>query len=253
MLNHANKTGLSAPIFAMLCLLCLLPPGTARALSVGQIDTFQDGTLQDWQMGNSITTADHMTNIADGGPAGIGDSYLKVTPISTELSGGNRLTFFNRVQWKGDYIAAGITAIAMDVNNFSSTEALNLRLGINGGFIDPSGTSIIGGVFSTAASFTLESGSGWTRVVFSLRPEDLIAVDPARSSNVMGNDVMATLARVSELRLLNSATPDWSGLPVDAIVGFDNIQAVPLPPALALFASGLVVLLTKGRKNNRQT
>jgi hypothetical protein len=249
MLVNSINARLSAPIFALLCTFCMLHPGAARAISFGQIDTFEDGTLQGWQMGFSATTADHMTNVADGGPAGAGDHYLQVTPDSAEQFGGNRLTFFNRQQWLGDYTAAGITAITMDVNNFSSSEVLNLRLGLNGGFVDPTGTSIIGGVFSTSASI-LESGSGWTRITFSLRPEDLIAVTPGLSSNTPGNNVQATLANVLELRLLNSASPDWNGLPVTATLGIDNIHAVPLPPALTLFASGLAVFLTRWRKQN---
>ena len=253
MLNCSNNTRRSASVFSMLCLLCLFPPGTAQAISLGQIDNFEDGTLQDWRMGFSATTADHMTNIADGGPAGTGDNYLQVAPISTELFGGNRLTFFNTQQWQGNYTAAGITAIAMDVQNFSSSEVLNLRLGINGGYVDPNtGTSYIGGTFTTS-SISLDSGSGWTRVVFSLLPGDLIASDVGRSSNTPGNNVQATLANVLELRLLNSATADWNGLPVTATLGVDNIQAVPLPPALALFASGLMLLLPGRRKKYIQS
>ena len=175
-----------------------------------------------------------------------------MTSDSTLPFSGNRLTFFNREQWTGDYTAAGITAIAMDVRNFCPCDPLNLRLGVNASVIDSTGTSILGGTFVTSA-ISLDSSSGWTRVVFSLRPEDLIAVDPARGNYVMGNDVQITLANVNELRILNSADPDWNGLPFTGRLGIDNIHVVPLPPALALFASGLVVLLTRGRKNNLQT
>jgi len=255
MLTRSNKMALSTSAFAVLCLLCLLPPGTARAVSVGQIDTFEDGTLQGWQQGLSATTADHMRNISTGGPAGSNDNYLEVTSDSTLAFGGSRLTFFNREQWTGDYTAAGITAIAMDVKNFCPCEPLNLRVGINASVADPTGTQIIGGTFTTSASFSLDSSSGWTRVVFSLRPEDLVAVDPARGNYVMGNDVMVTLANVNELRLMNNdpLNPDWNGLPITSRLGVDNIQVVPLPPALALFASGLGVLLTRRRKHIVQT
>jgi len=51
---------------------------------------------------------------------------------------------------------------------------------------------------------------------------------------------------------LNSASPDWNGLRTTATLGVDNIHAVPLPPALALFGSGLVVLLARRRKQNLQ-
>jgi len=248
MLKHSNTTIFTASLFA---LLCLLPPGAARAISVGQLDNFEDGTLQDWAMGIASVTASFMTNITDGGPVGVGDSYLEVTSDRTVSGGGSRLTFFNRLQWTGDYTAAGITAIAMDLKNFSPSEVLNMRLAINGGF-GPS-TNMTGGVFTSAASISLDSGSGWTRAVFSLLPGDLISISGGRGGNTTGNDVQATLANVLELRLLNSATPDWSGLRTTATLGVDNITAVPLPPSLVLFGSGLVALLPRRRKQNHQT
>jgi hypothetical protein len=250
MLIHLNRKSLTVAGIAVLLSL-LLQSGAVRAISVGQIDDFEDGTLQGWQMGIASVTNSFMTNISDGGPVGVGDNYLEVTSDSSVSFGGSRLTFFNRQQWTGDYTAAGITAIAMDLKNFSSSEALNMRLAINGGF-GPS-TSMTGGVFTSAASISLDSGSGWTRAVFSLLPGDLIAISGGRGGNTTGNDVQATLANVLELRLLNSATPDWSGLRTTATLGVDNIHAVPLPPALALFASGLVVLMAGRRKQNFQT
>lgn len=251
MLLRSNNTRLTASVFAILCLLCLLPSGAARAVSVGQIDDFEDGTLQGWRNGTTAATADHLSNITDGGPAGVGDSYLEVVSHATEPFAGNRLTFFNRLQWTGDYTAAGITAIAVDLKNFSPTETLNMRLAINGGF-GPS-FDFTGGVFTSAASIRLDVGSGWTRAVFSLLPGDLISISGGRGGNTTGNDVQATLANVLELRLLNSATPDWAGLPVTATLGVDNLLAVPLPPALALFGTGLIVLLPRRRKHNLQT
>ncbi len=246
MRKRTSNMRLTASVFAVIGLICLLPPGTARAISVGQMDDFEDSTLQGWRMGIASVTDSYMANIADGGPAGLDDSYLEVTADSTVPFGGSRLTFFNRLQWTGDYTAAGITAIAMDLKNFSPTEALNMRLAINGGY-GPS-TGMTGGVFTSAASISLDSGSGWTRAVFSLLPGDLIAISGGRGGNTTGNDVQATLANVLELRLLNSASPDWAGLPVTATLGIDNIQAVPLPPSLVLFGSGLVVLFARRRK-----
>ena len=254
MLNRSSNTTLTASGFAILLSLLLLPSGAARAISVGQIDNFEDGTLQGWRMGTTTVTAEHMTNITDGGPAGAGDNFLQVTSHETHgttSGGGNRLTFFNRLQWTGDYTAAGITAIAMDLKNISSSEILNMRLAINGGF-GPS-FDFTGGVFTTSASISLNSGSDWTRAVFSLLPGDLIPISGGTGGNTTGNDVQATLANVLELRLLNSASPDWSGLPIAATLGVDNIHAVPLPPALALFGSGLVVLLTRRCKQHLQS
>lgn len=134
----------------------------------------------------------------------------------------------------------------MDLKYFSPIQVLNMRLAVNGGF-GPS-TSMTGGVFTSAASISLDSGSGRTQAVFSLLPGDLISISGGRGGNTTGNDVQATLANVLELRLLNCATPDWSSLRATATLGVDNLYAVPLPPTLALFGSGLVVLLPRRRK-----
>jgi len=212
----------------LFCLL-LLQSGTAWAISVGQIDDFEVGTRQEWQMGFSGATSSNMTNIANGGPAGAGDNFLQVVADGTLVAGG-RLTFFNTLQWSGDYLGAGITAITLDLNNISSSQPLNLRLGFNGS----------GGLFTTTASVSLASDSGWTQASFSLLPADLTSV--SGRSGLTGFDALATLGNVTELRLLNSASPDWTGLPVVATLGIDNVSAVPLPPAAFLFGSGLIGL-----------
>lgn len=213
------------PLF---CLL-LLQSGTTRAVSVGQIDDFEDGTRRDWQMGFIDVTTGNITNIANGGPAGTGDNFLQVVTDGTLVAGG-RLTFFNKLQWSGNYTGAGVTTITLDLNNISSSQPLNLRLGFNGN----------GGLFTTTASFTLASGSGWTQTSFSLLPADLTSV--SGRSGLTGFDALATLGNVTELRLLNSTSPGWTGLPVIATLGIDNISAVPLPPAALLFGSGLAGL-----------
>jgi hypothetical protein len=218
--------------------LLLLQSNLAPAVSTAQIDDFTDGTRQGWEMGVTDITATHMTNIADGGPAGAGDSFLEVRADGTAVAGG-RLTFFNQAHWTGDYLGAGVISIAMDLKNFSSSDTLNIRLAIEGGFLDPNNTGVfVGGLYATSASVKLDSGSGWTRVVFSLLPADLVPINGR--SGVAGNDVLAALGNVLELRLLNSASPDWTGPPVTATLGVDNIRAVPLPPSALLLCSGLL-------------
>lgn len=220
--------------------LLLLQSGLAAGVSTTQLDTFSDGTLQGWAMGIPTITNSHMTNFANGGPAGAGDSYLEVVADNTTGAGG-KLTFFNKVQWTGNYSAAGITAIAMDLKNFSSTETLNMRLAIAGGLFAPRQ------LFATNASVSLVSGSAWTHVVFSLAPGALEPV--SGNSGVPGTDIMAALGNVVELRLLNSAAPDWAGAPVAATLGIDNILAVvvPLPPSILLLGSGLLGFCTLRR------
>ena len=67
---------------------------------------------------------------------------------------GNRLTVINIDQWSGDYTAAGISAISMDLRNLGTTD-LNIRLYLE----DP-----IGGPPTDAAvtgPVLLPSGGDW--------------------------------------------------------------------------------------------
>ncbi len=45
-----------------------------------------------------------------------GDNFLQVVVDGTSVQGG-RLTFFNRLQWTGDYTTAGVTAIDLELKN----------------------------------------------------------------------------------------------------------------------------------------
>ena len=95
-------------------MLCLFSPRLSQALSIGQIDDFQDNTTQNWTNGGD--GAPPVLNIPNGGPGGMGDHYIQVT--SNGGGGpGSRLTTFNRDQWLGDYISAGVTGIEMDLQN----------------------------------------------------------------------------------------------------------------------------------------
>ncbi|MGB5471913.1 MAG: hypothetical protein WBQ78_00365 [Gammaproteobacteria bacterium] len=166
-----------------------------------------------------------------------GDNFLQVVVDGTSVQGG-RLTFFNRLQWTGDYTTAGVTAIDLELK-FGRLLNLDLQLANN--------VDTIGGVFATSASISLDTGSGWTRVVFSLLPGDRIPASGDIGGNTDDIDVQAALANVLELRLLNSVTRGWNGLPVNGTLGIGNIRAVPLPSSRALLGSGLPALCTMPR------
>ncbi len=225
--NRYEKGGIA--VMALLLSAALWHSDTARAIGAVQIDDFEDGSRQAWQMGFIGATNSNMTNIADGGPSGAGDNFLQVLSDGTAAAGG-RMTFFNKNQWTGDYRGSGVTAIAMELKNLSPNEPLDMRLGLNGA----------GGLFVTSDSLALPSGSDWTTVAFSLLPGELISV--SGRAGIAGFDAQATLGEVTELRLLNSASPDWTGLPVNATLGVDNIRVVPLPAAVWLLCSALLGL-----------
>jgi hypothetical protein len=110
--------------------IAMLIAGNAIAVTIGQIDTFQSGTTEGWvagggPLGQVPPVPPHA--VTSGGPGGSSDAYLVIT--SQGGSGpGSRLTAFNIFgQWAGNYLASGIGAIAMDLNNLASTE-LTIRI-----------------------------------------------------------------------------------------------------------------------------
>jgi hypothetical protein len=149
---------------------------------------------------------------------------------------GGRLTVFNRAQWLGDYISQGITAIEVDLNNFS-----NLTLSIRVAFkqeIGPLGPGYL------SQPFVLAPNSGWQHAVFTLTPGTLTAINDPFAFNQFFS------GNFEEFRFINSFTgSDLNGDPVAAVLGIDNIHAVPEPGPLALTA---IALLTLGLLRHRK-
>jgi hypothetical protein len=189
-------------------------------IDVNQIDDFQDGTTQGW--GSGFQNPNPPVNVADVGPAGIGDDSLQITSTGGAGS-GSRLTAFNRIQWAGDYLTPGVVMIIADVNNVGTTD-LNLRLAFDGP----------GGRFASTLSLPLFSGSGWQVLGFPITAADLTSVG--------GFDVNATLGSATELRLISAAALSFMGDPIVAQLLVDNIL-VPEPSKPVLLAAGLAALL----------
>ena len=101
---RANGMRLIASVIAMLCLmLYMLQSGTARVISHGQVDDFENGTLQGWRMGSNNVTDSHLAKVADGGPVGISDNFLQLASHDHEMEvSDSRLTFFSQTQWVGN-------------------------------------------------------------------------------------------------------------------------------------------------------
>ena len=193
----------------------------ASGITLGQIDDFQSGNTAGWAHGVSNPNAPRV--IADDGPAGTGDFALTVS-ASGAGGAGSRLVMFNLDQWRGDYLAAGVTGIRFDTRHNDGPD-LRLRIAFEGP----------GGRFALAEPIALGAASGWVTHQISL-VENLFQHLGGGSGSWA-----ATMGDVSATRLLSSASPSWLGDSVAASVSFDNIQAIPEPRMISLLA-GLFVL-----------
>lgn len=193
----------------------------ANAITLGQVDDFENLTTQSWIISIDI---ENPSNVPDGGPNGAGDAFLQYS--STGGSGpGSRLIFYNTDQWTGDYVAAGVTGIAADVKHVAGTEPIELRVAFG-----PSSNAASGSWFASTAPIVLQPGSDWQSVVFPL--------DEASLTQVRGLDAYGSvISSVGGLRILSSSAPDNKGDAFIATLGIDNIEAIGVPePAAALLA-----------------
>ena len=179
-----------------------------EGITPGQEDDFENGTTQGWVSGSP--NPNPPVNVSSGGSAGTGDNYLRMTSNGS-LGRGGKLVAFNSSQWRGNYTAANIVAISANVKNFGASN-LNLRLALRGP----------GGYVYSITGVSLPSSSGWQSVVFPVTTADLTG----------SAAVSATLANVTEVRLLHRTTPGFRGDPISATLGVDNLVAEPgSPPA----------------------
>ncbi len=215
----------------------LLAVSSARAITLGQVDNFQGGTLAGWGNGG-VGGAPPVLNVADGGPAGAGDRFLQI--ISDGGGAGGRLTAFNRTQWLGNYLAAGVTAIEVDLQNLGPT-SLSIRLAFKGSL------SMGAPAYLTTAA-VLAPGSGWQHFTFSLLPTNLIPVAGPPAYNTLFSTGLAEVRFINEIAANNS-----NGDILVGQVGIDNVRAVPEPAVSVLLAGALLLAGTLRMRRRRAT
>jgi hypothetical protein len=177
----------------------------AQAIELGQIDDFQDQTTMNWAHG--IANAHAPRVVADQGPEGTGDHALAVSS-SGGFGAGSMIVMFNRSQWTGDFLEAGVTAISFHLRHVSGPNA-SVRVALQGP----------GGRFATTSAIQVDSGTGWDHHTIDITPENLTGVGATGTAE-------QTLAAVNEMRLLSATNPSWTGDPVEMELHFDNILAL---------------------------
>ena len=206
---------------AIVLLALLLFTLPARAISLGQIDTFQDGTTMNWGNG---PFAPPIINFNTGGPGGAGDRYIQMT---ADGSGpGGRLTIFNVDQWAGNFIAAGVTTLEIDLNNQSAV-SLSIRIAFKSQISQDSPGYL-------SAPMFLPANSGWQHFSISITAANVVAVGGPTAYNTF-------FTAVAEMRIIHEVgTANLNGDPVTGALGIDNIRAVPEPTVTALGIIGLL-------------
>lgn len=198
-------------------------PAPALAISLGTADTFEGGVDGGWSAGAPSPVPPVV--VPTGGPAGTDDGYLQLRSVGG-VGPGSRLAVIAGAQWTGDYQAAGVDAITLDLNNFGTTD-LSLRLWMSGS---------LGGVALSSTAVSLPAGSGWVRVGFALDAASLTG------------DALGVLSGVTQLRLYHGSSASFPGEALTATLGVDNITAVPELPTAALLLPGLAALCVLRRR-----
>ena len=207
----------------------------AHAVSNGELDTFSAG-IEGWFAGGGPlgqVPSPSPSVESTGGPAGAGDSFMLITANGTGAAGG-RLVAMNAAQWAGNYAAAGISSIGMDLRNLGTSD-LTIRLYLEDPIPGPPLNEAV-----TNVSVFLPAGGTWTHAVFSLAPGDL---------TVLQGSAATLLSNTTVFRIFNGTVADFPPERVSGQLGVDNIQAIPEPETFLLMAAGLLFIAARvGRR-----
>ena len=210
----------------------LLTTGTSCAVTLFQIDDFSNGTAG-WVEGNPSPNPPIATGIGTDGSA-----FLR-----NDSSGGNgpgsRMAMFNDLQWTGDYIESGISAIRLEAGTFGP-DAINLRLAFNGA----------GGWFTTAAVPIINNDPAdpqWQTLTFSIMPGDLTHVAQGNGSYA---DTMGNVTRMEIYSGGNSLSAGSliRGEAINSSLLLDQIRAIPEPSSLVLLMIAAFAVLTRRKR-----
>ena len=98
------------------------------------------------------------------------------------------------------------------------------------------------GDFLSTNAVTVAPSSGWQSVFFPIGPADLTSIGT--------DDFVTTMSDVGVVRLLHAPKPVLPPPMIDAVLGVDNITAVPEPGIISLliFSGALVAPLRRRRR-----
>jgi hypothetical protein len=201
----------AAAVSVLIAAAMLALPLPCRAqITVGHVNNFQDGTTQSW-LGANVEA------VANAGPNGAGDTALRASATGAPLGPNSKLIVFNNTDsWTGNWTAAGVVQISLDVRN-PNAFPLTLRLGIAGpdGFFGGGG----GDAHSTDG-IEVAGDNAWHSITFDVLADNFTSFSP------MYPEPAAALADVTHFRVLHHPEHSFIGEAIDADFLIDNIRTV---------------------------
>ena len=200
--------------------------GQLNGATVGQVTDFEtdrDGWL------HPRNSAFQTTIVPDGG-----GNVLSVTSSGTTGVGSRLLVPNLSAAWVGDYTAAGVTGIRMDIRN-TNLLTLSMRVAVDGA----------GGRWVSTTPVVLTTGQSGNFV---------FALDAGSMTSAGGANLNATLSSLTQIRVLhNAGAPSYLGDQVAGSFTLDNITLIPEPSTSILVLVGLGGMLLVRHKPQPRT
>ena len=180
-------------------------------ISVGQSSDFQSGT-QGWEHGQ--VNANSPFVVANNGPAGAGDAFLRTTNSGAPSGPGSKHAFINsQPEWTGDYTAAGVVSINFDVQN-TGTKDLSLRIGLQSN--NNSRWAV------TSVPVVISAGTAWTNVSFNIDEASMFSAgDPSE----LVSDILTDVTIIKIFSNDGTILPEYQGDNEVLFSDYDNITA----------------------------
>jgi hypothetical protein len=134
------------------------------AIVANQVDNFNNGTTQNWGISLGAVPVGVVT---DGGASGMAGDHALL--MDSNEFGGGRLLVVNQTQWTGNWTAAGITHVSMEVKN-PNTFTLAMRLGIAGA--SGAGAGPTYDTFISKNVIAVPADNAWHTITFNVLASD---------------------------------------------------------------------------------
>lgn len=191
----------TAPALALAVAAFMATFSSAATLQTNRFTAGPEG----WTSGGATVTVE-----PDGGPAGVGDSFLRVQPGFANLA-----AFNSSPSWIGDYTTIHATRVEADLMAGAGTSPLSIRLVLFGPGTQPPTTATT--QYTSTVAAEIPADGQWRRVHFSLAETDLTRVRGTEPHNALMANVLRVMLRH------DPGTPSSGGTNVNGDLGIDNI------------------------------